>query len=103
MEENSDRMEEILKIVLTAPIPLHCFEAQLTAVMSWSDYSRLGDLKQPTLVLTGDEDILIKPENSRILADAIPDSRLVEFPGGGHGFFFQFPDQAAKVVLGFLG
>ena len=75
----------------------------MTAVLSWSDYSRLGDLKQPTLVMTGDEDIIIPPENSRILADVIPDSRLVVFPGGGHGFFAQFPDQVAHEVLDFLG
>ena len=76
--------------------------AQLGAIVTWSDHSRLGGLRHPTLVITGSEDVLIPPDNSRILAEAIPDSRLVEFEGGGHGLFVQFPERAAEEVLAFL-
>jgi len=103
IEKNQDKIAENAKRLMAAPTPAHAFMAQLHAILSWSDYSRLGEIKHPTLVITGDEDILIPPENSRILAEAIPDSRLVVIPGGAHGLTFQFPDRVADEVLDFLG
>ena len=44
----------------------------------------LSQIKCPTLVLTGDLDQLIPPQNSRILAKLIPGATLVVMPGGGH-------------------
>ena len=46
--------------------------------------------------------MLIPPPNSRILADAIPNSRLVQIEGAGHGFQSMFPEEVAAEVLAFL-
>lgn len=102
MREHPEVVDETLKALLIAPISPHCFLSQLNAVGAWSDYTRLGSLGRPALVITGSEDILIPPENSRIIADAIPDGRLVEYEGGGHGLTSQFPEEVAKEVLDFL-
>jgi 3-oxoadipate enol-lactonase len=64
---------------------------------------RLGGLRHPTLIVTGTEDVLIPPENSRIIADAIPDSRLVEIEGAGHALQTMFPEKIAAEVISFLG
>lgn len=102
IEENPQLMEEIVKNYLIAPIEPKCFVWQITGVSTWSSHSRLADLRHPTLIAAGSEDVLIPPENSRILAEAIPDSRLVEMEGTGHGFQAMCPDRLAEEVLSFL-
>jgi len=47
----------------------------------WTSLPWLHDLRQPTLVLTGDDNPIIPVTNGRILARLIPDSRLVVIPG----------------------
>lgn len=103
IEKNPEKMEEVVEAMLRAPITPEGFALQLAAIIEWSSHSRLQDIRHPTLIITGSEDILIPPENSRILARAIPGSRLVEYPGGGHGLITQFPEEVASEVAAFLG
>jgi len=102
IDANPEMMEEVVKNMLKAPISPDSFLAQMMAITQWSDFQRLRDIRQETLIITGSEDILIPPENSRILAREIPHSRLMEFPGGGHGLIGQFPREAANAALEFL-
>lgn len=76
--------------------------AQVAAVMGHRTRERLHDIKAPTLVITGDADLLIPPANSDILAREIPNARLVKVPGGSHGFNFEVPDVFNGAVLDFL-
>ncbi|MEJ5187297.1 MAG: alpha/beta fold hydrolase [Candidatus Geothermincolales bacterium] len=102
IRENPGKMEEFVEVFLKAPISPECFRHQLQAIMGWSSFHRLGDISAETLVITGSEDILIPPENSRILAEAIPNARLVEFPGAGHGLIAQIPEEVSSAVLAFF-
>ncbi|MBC7246390.1 MAG: alpha/beta fold hydrolase [Actinobacteria bacterium] len=102
IDANPVAAEEMKRAVLRAPIPTRCFLAQFNAIVTWSDFPRLKDIRQETLIITGSEDILVPPENSRILAREIPNSRLLEFPGGGHGLIGQFPREVAEEVIAFL-
>jgi len=102
IEENPEKMEEVVKVHLIAPIEPQCFLWQITGVSMWSCHSRLADLRHPTLIMTGSEDVLIPPENSRILAEAIPGSELVEYEGAGHGFQAAFPGEMAERIIAFL-
>jgi pimeloyl-ACP methyl ester carboxylesterase len=76
--------------------------AQVDAVMSHKATDRLHGITAPTLVLTGDADLLIPPANSEILAREIPGATLVKIPGGTHGFNFETPELFNKEVLDFL-
>lgn len=38
------------------------------------------------LIVTGDEDHLVDPENSRYMKEQMPEAELVEWAGAGHGF-----------------
>ncbi len=76
---------------------------QATAFSVWEgSFSRLGAVRSPTLVITGSEDVIIPPANSRILHESIPGSELVEIPGAGHGLMYQCPEQFCECVLEFL-
>ena len=52
--------------------------------MGWSSYSRLPQLQCPTLVLHGQQDLLIPPQNGRLLASRIAHAELVELPDASH-------------------
>jgi pimeloyl-ACP methyl ester carboxylesterase len=59
---------------------------QLGAILLHSMRSQLGRITAPTLVMTGDQDRLVRPENSYDLAKEIPGAQLHVFEGAGHVF-----------------
>jgi len=58
-------------------------------------------LRQPTLVLTGDDDPLIPTVNGRLLAALIPRARLHVYPGG-HLELIARPEHLAPLIEQFL-
>jgi poly(3-hydroxyalkanoate) depolymerase len=55
---------------------------QLLAIGGWTSLHALPLIRQPTLVLSGDDDPLIPTVNARILARGIPHARLHLYRGG---------------------
>ena len=53
------------------------YMAQLQAITSWTSFERLKDLHAPTLILHGESDELVPPDNARILERHIAGSKLV--------------------------
>ena len=49
----------------------------------------IQDIRVPTLVVTGADDIIIPPQESVAMADAIPDAHLVVIPHAGHLVAFE--------------
>ena len=47
----------------------------------------LADVKAPVLILQGDADKVITPDEAHHLLEHLPDARLIEIPGMGHMFF----------------
>ena len=82
--------------------PKYALQRQVMAVVQFNTYKRLADIKTPTLIISGSEDIIVPPENARILADRIPDAELVVLDGAGHGFLAEKAEAANKAVLSFL-
>lgn len=62
----------------------------------------LAHLRAPTLVITGAQDQVTPPANSRLIAATIPGARLVLIPRAGHSFLFQEPVSAARIIDTFL-
>jgi pimeloyl-ACP methyl ester carboxylesterase len=63
---------------------------------------RLRELRAPTLVAAGTEDIVIPASNSLALVNAIPGAWLARFSGGGHAFMAQYPRRLADLINEFL-
>ena len=76
--------------------------AQVMATQTHDTIDRLDRISAPTLVLTGDNDLLIPCSNSDRLAAAISGSTLKKIPGGSHGFNFETPDVFNRAILDFL-
>jgi pimeloyl-ACP methyl ester carboxylesterase len=62
------------------------YTGQVQAIFAWTSYDRLDRIAAPTLIIHGETDQLVPPENARILAQAIAGSRLVMLPHASHLF-----------------
>ena len=72
---------------------------QLVALLAApSRLARLRSLHAPTLVIHGKEDILIPPENGRLVAGAVPGARLMEVDGMGHDLPKSVWPQVAEAI-----
>jgi 3-oxoadipate enol-lactonase len=56
----------------------------------------------PTLVVTGEQDILTPPDSAQRMAAAIPGARLATVPGAGHLPPVEQPEATARVLVDFL-
>jgi 3-oxoadipate enol-lactonase len=54
------------------------------AILKHSTGARLTNLKLPVEVITGDDDALVPPQNSRTIASLLPNAALEVLPGVGH-------------------
>jgi proline iminopeptidase len=63
---------------------------------------RLGEIRVPTLVVVGENDLITTARQARILAGGIPGARLHVFPGTGHNPFVEEPDAFNELVRGFV-
>lgn len=75
---------------------------QLAAIAGWSSLPYLHRIRQPVLVLTGDDDPIIRVTNGRILAALIPGARLRIIKGGGHLFLIDQAGESAALIRAFL-
>jgi pimeloyl-ACP methyl ester carboxylesterase len=74
---------------------------QVAAAASHNAMGRLHAIVAPTLVVHGEDDVVIPPANGRLLAQAIRDAELKLWPGAGHLFMTDEP-QADPYIDAFL-
>ena len=64
---------------------------------------RLGEIKVPTLVVTGSADQLTPVKYARFLAESISGARFTTIEGAGHMVMLERPEEVEKAVQEFLG
>jgi pimeloyl-ACP methyl ester carboxylesterase len=82
-------------------------DAQYDAVVEWGipDHAalqRLTAIKSPTLIIQGDNDLMIPTKLSHLMAGLIPDAQIRIYPDAAHGFLFQHPAEVAADINAFL-
>jgi len=96
------RIEQDLQIRLRTFPTARAYLTQLAAIQSWGSYSRLAGIRVPTLVIHGENDKLVPPENGRILARAIPQSELLMLQSASHIFTTDQPEGSLSAVRSFF-
>jgi pimeloyl-ACP methyl ester carboxylesterase len=82
--------------------PPHALQKQVMAVIGFSAHGRLGDIRCPTLILHGTEDVIVPFPNAAVLAQGIAGSRKIDYAGVGHGFLAEVADEVNAAALEFL-
>ena len=93
IEHRPDFIEAALPSMVANLQRAHAYALQIQAIYGFDAWDRLPQIAIPTLVLTGQDDVLIPPENSRDIAARIPGARLVEIERAGHLFFLEQADE----------
>jgi 3-oxoadipate enol-lactonase len=77
--------------------------AQLQGIMMWGgSYNRLSQITQPTLVIHGETDKLVLPENGKMIAERIKGAKLVMLPHASHVFMTDQTEATHRAIEGFL-
>ena len=90
-----------------APTTDDARDAQYDAIVEWGipDHGalqRLTGIQSPTLVIQGDDDLMIPPKVSHLMAGLIPDAQIRIYADAAHGFLFQYPAEVAADINAFL-
>jgi 3-oxoadipate enol-lactonase len=78
------------------------YQAQLHGIYGWESYSRLPQIKAPTLVIHGKVDRLVPVGNGELIAARISGAKLVLLEHAGHLFSSDQTEAAHKAIVEFL-
>jgi pimeloyl-ACP methyl ester carboxylesterase len=101
-ETREDELKEFEAAMAEIPQPLDAYLAQLSSIRTHDTEARLGAITTPTLVIAGEQDILIPVALSRRLHEGIAGSEWKTTPGG-HASIWEHPKPFNEAVLEFIG
>jgi 3-oxoadipate enol-lactonase len=101
-ETRSAELGEFEAAMAAMTQPLEAYLAQLSSIRTHDTTDRLGRINAPTLVIAGEEDILIPVALSHRLHEGIAGSEWATTPGG-HASVWEHPAPFNDAVLAFIG
>ena len=96
-----DELQEFEAGMRYMNMPTPAYLAQLAVIQQHDTTARLGGITVPTLVLAGEEDLLIPTALSHDLHELVPGSQWATTTGG-HGCVWEHPDAFNTAYLTFL-
>ena len=105
-EKNPQMIQEWVDWRAANPIEPAPYQAQLAIGLGLlkeeaAFENQLHRIQVPTLILFGVYDMVVPPSNASLLAEKIPNSRVVILPNAGHFFPIEVPGAAAQAVIEF--
>jgi pimeloyl-ACP methyl ester carboxylesterase len=102
--EFSEFVEWTTPIAPSTPEEVGVVAEQWGADFEFDSLDRVSGISAPTLVLTGERDIVTPPRLGRAVAARIPNAtfELMTGAGSSHGLLFERTDDFLSTVLGFL-
>lgn len=97
-----DVIDEWVAIAEREPRNKLSLVGQLLAAARHDASHTVSSLAMPVMIVVGDRDRLIPPENSRLLHERIPGSELVTLSGCAHDFPTEAPEKVAAILRGFV-
>jgi pimeloyl-ACP methyl ester carboxylesterase len=96
---------EFLEMVIgeSVRVPARVWRATFKGFLETPDFSgELATLTAPALIAWGDRDTYSPRADQHALQAAIPDSRLIVYPGAGHAFHWEDPDRFVADLISFV-
>jgi pimeloyl-ACP methyl ester carboxylesterase len=77
------------------PISDKVAPAQIAAIGEWGShpgerFAYLKNIRQPTLVVNGNHDVIVYTVNSLYLAQNMPNAKLILYPDANHGSWYEY-------------
>jgi 3-oxoadipate enol-lactonase len=96
-----ERVAELVAAAQASTQPAAAFAAQMAALTGHDCAGRIGSVTAPTLVIAAADDIIIRPELSRRLFEALPNAAWSLVPGG-HAAFWENPGPWNRALIEFV-
>jgi 3-oxoadipate enol-lactonase len=78
------------------------YTAQLQGILAWEGYSRIAQIKAPTLVIHGKSDALVPCGNGELIAQRIPGAKFILLDHASHLFLTDQAEAALEEIVEFL-
>lgn len=103
LEEHPEILNTVIQLAPSRSATPEIIQQQGLASGTWKgSCDRLSDITQPTLLIVGDQDVVLPAANSVMMAQRIPNSQLVIIEGTGHGAMLQVPNEFTADIQNFL-
>jgi pimeloyl-ACP methyl ester carboxylesterase len=103
LESGAEALARYKERQLRAPLqPAYALQRQLAAIRTFDACDRIGSIGIPTMIIVGEGDVIVPPENGRLLAARIPGAVLENFTDSGHLLYLECGDAFQKKVMQFL-
>ncbi|MFX1569430.1 MAG: alpha/beta fold hydrolase [Promethearchaeota archaeon] len=102
IKNNPVEIDNFIKKILKNPISEETLKRRMKAGLTLLSCKRLKNIKAKTLIMHGKKDILVVPENAEVLANLIPDAKVVLFEKSAHNIFAEESELFTKTLLEFL-
>jgi pimeloyl-ACP methyl ester carboxylesterase len=103
---NKQAVQQTINMLTSNPNPVgpEAYNRQAQAYLRYDGLDRLGEVKAPTLVIVGEQDLLTPPWICREVADRIPGAQFEMITGDGssHVVPIERPDEFNNLVARFL-
>jgi 3-oxoadipate enol-lactonase len=103
---NAEAVQQTIAMLASNPNPVgpDAYDRQAQAYLQHDALDRLGDIKSPTLVIVGEQDLLTPPWVTREVASAISGARfeVIRGDGSSHVVPLERPDDFNKLVTDFV-
>lgn len=99
-----DKLEQLIQLTLDNPFPftVRGYEGQYAALDQFDSSSWAHQISAPTLIMSGDEDLILPKQLAQKLADTIPNSQYFNFNQCGHLPYIEYPEQFCDLVRAFV-
>ncbi len=84
------------------PTPPETADRAMLGVAQFNAYDRLPQIKCPVLIVHGDKDVLVLPENAKLIKSRIPQAELYMIAGAGHAFQVTDPVGSFQKIVDWL-
>lgn len=106
-EAQPERVEWLIRAFWNARPAIEDYLKHVAARQEHRTTDRLGEISQPTLVLIGDEDTHIGGtgshwDQSRYLAERLPNAELAVIEAARHGFFWSHSERTIELLTAWL-
>jgi pimeloyl-ACP methyl ester carboxylesterase len=103
LKSESDALKRYKERQRKAPFqPDYALKRQLDAIGGFDACERIHNIQIPTLILTAERDLLVPPENGRLLSIRIPNAMVKSFADAGHLIYLECLQDFHETVLKFF-